>query len=873
MGMRPVLSTRSDDLLQLVFARPTEALRRAHAVLSGSPTPFHASIARQAIGLVERDFGHLGSAVTELRRALALARKSGSSERQADVLATLGIALVHGGRTVAGLASLDDAVTLSAGTCAARVGLRRAGALWVLGRHEDALVDLRSVVPVLRRAKDTVWTGRALTLRGHVQLALGSVDRAEADFTAAASLFDRTEQHHDSAVALHNLGLSAFRSGDLPVALGRLARAGRRYRGLATPMPELAADRCAVLLAAGLAHEALAEADTAIAEVSHRRGQHTRRAELLLAAGRAALACGDPATALARATEATRLFTAQRREWWRCHAQLLVSQARFAVGAGTDRDLTLAARTAARLDALRAPDRVPAHLLAGRIALALCRLDDARAHLRAAAAGRARGPAVTRAEGWLGYALLANADGDTRTMLVACRRGLDVLDEHRMAFGASELRARATASGAELAELAQRACLHGALPRQLLLWSERRRATACAVPVVRPRTDPRNRRDLTALREIASRLEQARADGTVLPVLAARSVHLEQRIRQRTLHLAGGPGSARTAESRALLDELGADRLLEIVAVDDRLHVLVCGAGKVRRVAAGRISVADTDIEAARWLLRRLAYAPGAANVGDLFARLEALGRRLQSTLLGPATDQLGDGVVVVVPPGRLHAVPWALLPRLRDRVHTVAPSATAWLNARHAPAPPRDDVVLVRGPGLSSQGAEISTLMEVYRGALVLRDGGATAPEVLAAIDGSSLAHIAAHGRFRADSPMFSSIRLDDGPLTVYDFEQLRRAPYRVVLPSCDSGTLHPVGADELLGLTTALLPLGTAGIVASIVPVNDAATVPLMLDLHAAVSAGATMAESLASARNQAAANPVHQATALSFVALGAA
>jgi CHAT domain-containing protein len=75
------------------------------------------------------------------------------------------------------------------------------------------------------------------------------------------------------------------------------------------------------------------------------------------------------------------------------------------------------------------------------------------------------------------------------------------------------------------------------------------------------------------------------------------------------------------------------------------------------------------------------------------------------------------------------------------------------------------------------------------------------------------------------------------------------------------------------LLGLTTALLPLGTAGIVASIVPVNDAATVPLMLDLHAAVSAGATMAESLASARNRAATDPVHQATAWSFIALGAA
>ena len=37
---------------------------------------------------------------------------------------------------------------------------------------------------------------------------------------------------------------------------------------------------------------------------------------------------------------------------------------------------------------------------------------------------------------------------------------------------------------------------------------------------------------------------------------------------------------------------------------------------------------------------------------------------------------------------------------------------------------------------------------------------------------------HVAAHGTFRADSPMFSSLRLDDGPMTVHDVERLRRAP-----------------------------------------------------------------------------------------------
>ncbi len=180
---------------------------------------------------------------------------------------------------------------------------------------------------------------------------------------------------------------------------------------------------------------------------------------------------------------------------------------------------------------------------------------------------------------------------------------------------------------------------------------------------------------------------------------------------------------------------------------------------------------------------------------------------------------------------------------------------------------------MLVCGPDLESGGHEISRLSATYPAARVLKDDSATASAVLKAIDGSSLAHLAAHGRFRADSPMFASLRLADGPLTVYDFQQLQRAPYRIVLPCCDSGALQPVGADELLGLTTALLPLGTAGIVATIVPVNDTATVPLMCALHAALRSGATMAESLATARKAMSGQPTELATAWSFVALGAA
>jgi len=874
---RSVICALVSDLLQLVFAAPKKALRMARAVLAGSPTAFDASVAHQAIGIVQRDFGDLTSAIAELRQALALARRSGSAEREADVLATFGIALVHVGRTRAGLAALDRAVASSTGTHGARVRFRRAGALWVLGRHQDALADVRATILVLRRAKDTVWVGRAISLRGHVHLALGAVERATADFTEAERLFARTDQEHDSAIALQNLGLTAFRSGDLPTALTNLEEADRRFRRLDTPMPELVADLCAVLLAAGLPNEALAEADAAIAEVTSRNGQTTRKAELLLVAGRAALAAKKTLVAQERANEAVRLFTAQRRPWWRQHARLLALQARFATEPDGMGQLAPAREAARGLAALHAPDQIQAHLLAGRVALAVNRRRQAREHLRAAAAARRGGSAITRAEGWLAQAKLAEEADDTRLVLSACRHGLDVLDGHRLTLGASELRARATDHGAELAELALRTCLRRARPRPLLMWSERWRATVCAVPAVRPPADDDVRHDLATLRATTSRLDEALVNGTPVGSLAGRSQRLERRIRDR---LRRQPGTLGDPVARApgivgpLLDELGTDRLAAIVAIDGDLHVLVCGGGRVRRTVAGRVSVAARHLETACWLLRRLAYGPPPAAATRLLARLEVVGRQLEDELLGAATGLLGDGPVVIVPPGRFSAVPWSLLPGLRHRVHTVAPSATAWVNARRAPRPAEDEVVLVRGPGLSSGGGEIPHLAAAYPAARVIEHDAATAAAVLSAIDGSALVHLAAHGRFRADSPMFSSIRLADGPLTVYDFQQLRRTPYRIVLPSCDSGAVQPVGADELLGLTAALLPLGTAGIAATVVPVNDVATVSVMCAMHTALSTGSmTMAESLAVARDKTSADPVDVATAWSFVALGAA
>jgi tetratricopeptide (TPR) repeat protein len=871
------------DLLPLALSRPNEALQRARAVLAGDPSPLDASVARQAIGTVLREYGDIEAAIGELRIARRLARRAGSADREADVLGTLGVALVFAGRTVSGRNALDAAVRQSTGYLHGRMLFRRGAVLLILGRHSEALEDLNSAVAALRMADDQIWEARALQERAVSYLSSGLAPRAVDDLRRAEDLFTANGQELESAETAVNRGLVALRLGDLPEALTCFDEAAERYQRLGTPDPDLSLHRCAALTAAGLARDAMEEADAAIRQLDQIHGRPTKRAELLLTAATCALAAGVPATAMAWATEARRLFARQGRRWWRAHAQLAQVSAGIDVGPVTAALLRDAQRCVRELADLSSPDQPLAQLATGRIALALGRTAVADEHLAAAAAGRRHGPALSRAVAWLAEALRAEAVGDPRRLMYACRHGLDVIDEYRSMLGSSELRAQTTAHGAELASLGLRHALRLGRPGLLLAWSERWRAIALAVPPVRPSGDEKLQADLAAMRSVSSRISRAQSRGLPSTPLQHEQQRLERAVRARALRTLGpGQGDARRS-SRAfdrsgLLDELDGDRLLELVDVEGELHVLVCGDGRVRRFAAGTSEEAARVVRSARFSLSRVALGSSVSYPEAARDRLVRLGEMLEHVLLGEAGQYLGDGNVIVVPPGRLYDVPWGLMPRLRTRAVSVAPSAASWLRARRAVAGNGRDagpVVLVRGPGLASRGAEVPQVAVDYAAGdlppVVLGDGSATVARVMSAIDGARLVHIAAHGTFRADSPLFSALQLDDGPLTVYDLERLRRGPRSLVLSSCDSGVVAPAGADEVLGLASSLIPLGTAGIVASVVPVNDAAVVPLMIELHRQLRGGASLAEALRDARRASGSDLVPAATGWSFISLG--
>ena len=877
--MRPDTRQARDDpgerLLRLALARPAQAYAEATQQLAARPDPGTASIAHQARAIVVRDRGDQARALRELRQALRLAQRWADPRRVADVRATLGLTLGLGGRTREGLAMLDLALDGCRGVLAGRILMRRASLLRTCGRYEEALADLRRAIALLRRAGDQVWEARSRSHRFLVYAAVGQAARADRDLVIAERLFGATGQDLERAMAVHNRADLAFQVGDLPAALGFLDEAEARYEDLQAYRPTLPIDRCQVLLAAGLATEALASTEQALGRHLRRGAEATRTAELLFAVAAAAQAAGRPAVAAERAAAARTLFRRQHRRAWQARAAFVELQTLADAGVSGERLRRRATVLADELNALRAPEAGAADLLAARLCAARDRGLDADRHLARSARARHRGPSFGRAAGWLAQAQRAEARGSANGLLTACRLGLRAAAEHQRGLAAPDLRAHAAAYGHALAAMAQRHAVRRGDAWMLLTWSERWRASALALPPARPPDDKELAADLTALRGVVRRLDQARLADEPTDTLEQQRRRLEAAIRARARRRpVGGVPSAHNGTSDAdelghLLDGLAGHRLVDLAIVDDRIYVTSAVGQRVHTHQAGTLEAAAREVEHARFLLRRIAY--GRPSKGAL-RDLAAAGARLQELLLGPAAADI-DGPTVVVPPARFHAVPWSLLPALRRVPTVVAPSALMWLRAGQLPRPRRRPMVVAVGPGLSGTATEAATIARGYPDAVILSGGAATVEATLDALDGAFTAHIAAHGRFRADNPLFTSLSLADGPLTIYDLGRLRRAPRQLVLSSCESAVAAPVGSDELLGTMSALAPLGTASMLASVVPVNDVATGPVMAEFHARLLAGEPFGAALCGARAaaDATADPVAIATAVSFIAVG--
>ena len=208
---------------------------------------------------------------------------------------------------------------------------------------------------------------------------------------------------------------------------------------------------------------------------------------------------------------------------------------------------------------------------------------------------------------------------------------------------------------------------------------------------------------------------------------------------------------------------------------------------------------------------------------------------------------------MVLVPVDLLHGIPWSGLPSFAARPATLTPNAQVWLEADRRSVVGVRSVGLVIGPGLDGVEAERRGVEGAHGGVAVAAGAGATASTVRSMFAGSDLVHVAAHGTFRSDHPLLSTLRLHDGEATLFDAVPERVRSQLIILSSCEGGAQGTTDGSEVLGLSAVLLARGAASVVAPLTVVRDLECADFVADVHRELASGETIACAMANVRER--------------------
>jgi hypothetical protein len=787
---------------------------------------------RTHLGLATSTFdvhGDVGAALRHIDTAEAVARDAGAPQVLVAVLGQRGVLYLRSGDTAAALIAFDSAAEL-----------------------------LDQAEPFDQM--------RILLNRGALHLEHGALARARRDLTRCAAFAVAAEDRVMEFKARHNLGYVEFLAGNLPRALAEMAAAAKVDSG--GPWPTALLDQARVLREAGLISEA--ELALRAAEplfLADRIPQGAAEAELVRA--ECALATSSPREALVLASRARGRFRRRGNMRWERKAErlMLVAELALAADSGSRRRLaSIASRAGEFADTCDQEDR-------GELARSALLL-QADALLAAGVP-----PSGLDAQPWLTLsrqdpigvrlqvrhvrARVALAAGDRATSRSEVRRGLAEVGAYQARFGSLDLRTASAVHGVALARLDLEMSLASGRAAAIFASIERTRAASSRLAPVRPPKDDEAASLLAQLRQVeeeARWLEGSTNTGD-LTLLRSRAAELRSAVRasawqrEGTRNSRAARGAVGLSAIRAGLDGSGY-ALVSLVSHGGQWHAVLIDGTRVEHHGLGSVAVADELVRRTRSDLDALSLPMIPSSIrGSVTRSLRANLAALDAMVLGPLG--VGGRNLVVSPSGSLAILPWGLLPSRRGLPVVVAPTASSWFEA--APGTAADArtgptgaprVASIAGPGLTRADAEARTIARTWSGTAVTGPD-ATTSAVIEVLGAHDVVHIAAHGRHEPENPLFSSLRLVDGPLFAHELDSTTYMASCLVLSACEVGlsTLRP--GNEALGLTSVLLRLGARSVLASVARVADDVAADVMVGMHELMAAGVDSATALARAQ----------------------
>ena len=247
----------------------------------------------------------------------------------------------------------------------------------------------------------------------------------------------------------------------------------------------------------------------------------------------------------------------------------------------------------------------------------------------------------------------------------------------------------------------------------------------------------------------------------------------------------------------------------------------------------------------------------------------------LYERLFAPLKAMIVGERLIIIPHGELHYIPFHALKAgdqylIENYEVSYAPSASvlklcrarrtaaraaslesAIATERNPARPPSvSDVAndgLLVALGLAESGTpsideEIRQLALLFPNAMTLTGEAATRENLFKAAPQARFLHLASHGFFRRDNPMFSFLKLADAQLNFYSLLDLQLNAEMVTLSACHTGVNKVFPGDELHGLMRGFLYAGAPSVVASLWAVSDQSTAELMREMYAGIRAGAS-------------------------------
>ncbi len=302
--------------------------------------------------------------------------------------------------------------------------------------------------------------------------------------------------------------------------------------------------------------------------------------------------------------------------------------------------------------------------------------------------------------------------------------------------------------------------------------------------------------------------------------------------------------------------------LIEFVNFDDRFSAFVVTGEKIyfARDLAEKAEILAL-LEGLQFQFGALRY--GAARlekfVGEMKTRADSYLKKLYEKLLAPLESFIEAKDLVIAPVDATHYVPFHALHDgekyvIETREIVYAPSATVWQFLHKKPRKNAKKALLI---GFADQhiplvNEEIKALRKIFKTAESFLGEQATFAAYTRNAPDFDILHFACHGQFRAENPLFSSLHLADGSVTVRDICAQNLQATLVTLSACETGLNKIYAGDEILGLARGFLSAGVSSLILSLWTVNDAAAAELMKDFYKNLQRGASVPASLKLAQN---------------------